>query len=136
VQDRPLSLVSEINVTPLVDVVLVLLIIFMVVVPYLSRGIDVPLPFATTAESGDAPVGALVLTVALDGSLQLDATDIAVEDLRGRTARELARRPDTEVLVRGDERLRYGEVEVLLDELRAAGARQVALATRELEEGR
>ena len=115
---------AEINVTPLVDVVLVLLIIFMVVTPFL-RPIDVTLPQAEHAEArGESPV---VVTLRSDGAIFLHGESIALSDLGRRiTARE--------VLVRADGELGFGSVRRVMEELAVAGVAGVDLATVRPEE--
>jgi len=125
----PSGVRSEINVTPLVDVVLVLLIIFMVVTPLLHRGVPLDLP-ATRHHARRPDTGAqLVVSVRADG-VYLDSTPIPDDRMADTFLRELAgrRRP---VHVRGDRSLRYGQVRVVLDLLHEAGADTLNLASQE-----
>jgi len=131
---RRAGLVSEINVTPLVDVVLVLLIIFMVVAPYLHRGVEVGLPVAEHGERGEMREGSVVVTLTEDGTVYLDRSPVARGQLVRRLRERLAARPATDVLVRGDARARYGDVQRLLTWLRDTGAPGVSLATTTEEE--
>lgn len=124
---RTASLQSEINVTPLVDVCLVLLIIFMVVVPAMVSGtVPVQLPHTRTAESVAAE-RQLPITVKEDGTVYVDAHVLRGDQLAaelGRLHREGPLRP---VAVRGDKRVPYGSVVTVLDACRSAGFENVGL---------
>jgi biopolymer transport protein ExbD len=115
---------AEINVTPLVDVVLVLLIIFMVVTPMLQPGKEVALPRAASADPAGGADDPLVLTVTADGAVWLGdrpCDEARLDDaVRGDPARP--------VLLRGDARLTVGAVRRVTAALRAAGARAVRVA--------
>lgn len=123
---RTTALQSEINVTPLVDVCLVLLIIFMVVTPMLVTGMPVHLPDAT--HGGAITNQPLPVTLNADRTLYIGATVVRLEDLAGalQRARAEANRP---VIVRAEKTLPYGDVVQVLDACRTAGFDQVALGT-------
>jgi biopolymer transport protein ExbD/biopolymer transport protein TolR len=118
--------VSEINVTPLVDVVLVLLIVFMVVAPFLARGLAVTLPIADSAERTNTH--AVVVTVDSGGAAHLGADPIALPEAVDRVRFALARAHTTEVIVRGDAHARYGDVMNVFEVLHSAGLSEVSLA--------
>ena len=125
---RASALHADINVTPLVDVCLVLLIIFMVVTPMLT-GVPVKLPVARTGvDVGDAN-RQLPITVKEDGSLYFDATVIRPEQLADELQQRHAAHPDRPVVVRGDQHVRYGDVVAVLDACRKAGFADVGLVT-------
>jgi biopolymer transport protein ExbD len=120
------SLESNINVTPLVDVCLVLLIIFMVVLPAVVNGIPVKLPV------GSGPAAApeqLTITVTDDGTVYLGALVVRKEQVASELQRLHAQAPNRPVGVRGDKRVEYGEVASVLDSCRAAGFDDVRLIT-------
>jgi biopolymer transport protein TolR len=122
------SLTSEINVTPLVDVCLVLLIIFMVVTPMIVTGLPVDLPGAKT---GDALARQpLQITLTADGSVWLGDSVMRVEELGSALQRENTDRP---VVLQADKSLLYGKVVEALDGCRAAGFRDVGLAAQPRE---
>ena len=126
---RASALHADINVTPLVDVCLVLLIIFMVVTPMLVPGVPVKLPIAHTGgEVGDAN-RQLPITVKENGTLYFDATVIRPEELADELQKRHAAHPDRPVVVRGDQRVKYGEVVAVLDACRKAGFNDVGLLT-------
>jgi biopolymer transport protein TolR len=120
---------ADINVTPLVDICLVLLIIFMVVTPMMTSGVPVKLPVAHTG----SPVGdanrQLPIAVKEDGTLYFDATVIRPEQLADELAQRHAAHPDRPVVVRGDQHVRYGDVVAVLDACRKAGFADVGLVT-------
>ncbi len=123
---------SEINVTPLVDVVLVLLIIFMVVTPLLHRGVHVLLP-ATEYHNKKQDTGEqIMLSVRRDGTY-LDADRVDSDALTSVLQREL-RRGNRPVNVRADRSLRYGEVRKVLEQVHAAGAGTVNMETTDRKE--
>jgi biopolymer transport protein ExbD len=122
------SLESNINVTPLVDVCLVLLIIFMLVLPAVVNGVPVKLPSASTAEPGTPP-RQLAITVKDDGTVYVGAEVLRREQVAAELQRIHAQSPDRPVTVRADKTLKYGEVVQVLDWCRGAGFTDVRLAT-------
>jgi biopolymer transport protein ExbD len=118
--------IAEINVTPLVDVMLVLLIVFMVAAPMMVVGVPVELP-RTAAPRAAAPRPPLVLTVAQDGRLFLRQEEIAEPDLVAWLRAELAEAPERPVYVRGDRAAPYGLVLRAMGRLSQAGIARVAL---------
>lgn len=117
---------SEINVTPLVDVMLVLLIIFMVTTPMLQRGTDVQLPQAQQSEVKEED--RITLTLTRDGRLYLDTQEIPRAALRVRLI-ALARSRERVVHFRGDAQVPYGLVIEVMDALKAAGIETVGMIT-------
>ena len=120
---RPMA---EINVTPMVDVMLVLLVIFMVTAPLLTVGIPVNLP-QTKAEPLSNPDEPLVVTVNAKGEIYLQETAIADEALVPRLQAITASKPDTKIFVRGDKAIDYGRVMQVMGMIKSAGFTQVAL---------
>jgi biopolymer transport protein TolR len=120
---RPMS---EINVTPMVDVMLVLLIVFMVTAPLLTVGIPVNLP-KTQAEALHNPDEPLVVTVDRAGAVFLQETPVDIEALAPRLMAITENNIDTRIFVRGDRDIAYGRIMEVMGRLTAAGFRQVAL---------
>ena len=118
---------NDINVTPLVDVVLVLLIIFMVVTPLLQRGKDVNLPKARTTDEAKK-ADSLVISIPADGSIWVETTRVEKSILRSKIAESLARDPSRKVLIKGDDGLQVKDVRLVMADARAAGAKGVSLA--------
>jgi len=123
---------SEINVTPLVDVVLVLLIIFMVVTPLLHRGVQVVLPTTEHHNKRQDTGEQIMLSVRRDGTY-IDADRIESGALPSVLQREL-RKGNRPVNVRADRSLRYGDVRAVLDQVHAAGATTVNMETTDRKE--
>ncbi len=119
---------AEINVTPLVDVMLVLLIIFMVTAPMMTRGLDVKLP-ATTAKALPQKKENVVITINAESKVFLDRTEVAPEFLKRKLARLVEDGSAGQVLLRADESVRYGEVAVVMTAIREAGVRNLGLVT-------
>jgi len=123
----------DINVTPLVDVMLVLLIVFMITAPMLSAGLKVDLPQAKTAQPLD-PKQPVVITVTKDGAVTIGGDAIAREDIAA-AVRKLLGGEDRHVHVRGDRDVAYGEVVALMDHLAANGIVKIALLATGKQDG-
>lgn len=119
---------SEINVTPLVDVMLVLLIIFMVTAPMMQQGIDIDLP--ETSSSGvptsDEP---FVLEIRKNKKLYVGDTQLAMEDLRTKLAAIFDKRKNKQIYLQADRTVDYGYVAEAMGEIRAAGIDSIGLVT-------
>ena len=129
------KVMSEINVTPMVDVMLVLLIIFMVSAPLLTVGVPIDLP-QSQATSLDQDKEPLTISVNDKGQVFLQSSEIKVEELVAKLQAVAQARGGTEarVYVRGDKKVDYGTVMRVMGRLSAAGFRRVALVT-EVEQG-
>lgn len=119
--------ITGINVTPLVDIVLVLLIIFMVATPLLTRGMDVALPESRTGDVKEAPAVSLVLT--RDGRLLLDERETRLPDLPARLRAAGGGTVPEIVYFRGDRGVPYGAVVEVMDAVKAAGVRELGMIT-------
>ena len=122
---------AEINVTPLVDVVLVLLIIFMVVTPMIARGVDVKLPVTTHHRKKNDDNRDIVVSIAQDGAVYVGPDLVAQHRLGVAIQEEKRRYPDKAVFLRADERLEYGQARTVMDAIHAAGFEDVQLGTDE-----
>jgi len=120
---------SEINVTPLVDVMLVLLIIFMVAAPLMTVGVPVQLP-KTAAPKVTQPKQPVVVSIDESGQPFLDKEPLAPDAIVPRLKALAARDPDQVVLVRGDRNVSYGRVTEVMGQVSAAGFSKVSLIAR------
>jgi biopolymer transport protein TolR len=120
---RPMS---DINVTPLVDVMLVLLIIFMVTAPLLTVGVPVDLP-KTDARPISGQDEPLVVSVNNSGKVYLQETEIQLSDLVSRLQAITNNKPDTRIFVRGDKNVAYGRIMEVMGTVSSAGFSRVAL---------
>lgn len=119
---------SEINVTPLVDVMLVLLIVFMVTAPLLTAGVPVDLP-KTDAKSLPEDDKPLTISLGQNGAIFIEDTEITAEELVDRLAAIAIERKDARIYVRGDRNLAYGEIMAVVAKVNSAGFSKVALVT-------
>lgn len=120
---------SEINVVPYIDVMLVLLVIFMITTPLLSQGIKVELPEADAKSVDTRQQETLVVTVDSGGKLYLDDKAIGRINLQKKVRAILAQHPQTPVLIRGDRQVAYGTVVKAMVLLQQSGAKSVGLIT-------
>ena len=120
---------SDINVTPLVDVMLVLLIIMMIIAPMLQKGVDLKLPTATNTVDKPETQEQTVVAVTADGRLHLNSKEVAEEDLPARVTEVLETKKERIVLIRADEDAAYGRVMAAMDALRKAQVEDMGLIT-------
>jgi len=122
---------SDINVTPMVDVMLVLLIIFMVVTPMLQKGVSVDMaPVNNPEQMPDADKeDALLVSVTRDGQVYFGSDQITIDSLTTKVKDRLANKPDKRVYVKADMRAHYGAVVQVVDAVRAAGVDDLGLLT-------
>ena len=126
---RKKKLMSEINVVPYIDVMLVLLVIFMITAPLLTQGVKVDLPQAAAKAVKAQDRETLVVTVDRQGRYFLDDRRISSKELSRKVAAILRLRPKTPVLIRGDRNVGYGKVVQAMTLLQKAGAPSVGLIT-------
>ncbi|PTU65866.1 MULTISPECIES: TonB system transport protein ExbD [Chromobacterium] len=129
-QDEGLAELSDINVTPFIDVMLVLLIIFMVVAPLSTVDTRIELP-ASSARQQPRPDKPLYLTMNQDRSLQLGKQPVTLAELAARLDRDSGGRRDTPLFFQADRQARYEDVMAVMDALREAGYLSVGLVARE-----
>jgi len=132
---RRMGTVSDINVTPLVDVMLVLLIIFMVITPMLQKGVSVDLArtqnprLMPDADKEDATE----IAITRDGKIYLGSTRIELDQIKAQVADRISSKLDKTVYVKSDARAKYGDVVKVVDEVRAAGVDSLGLMTERIE---
>ncbi len=128
---------SNINVTPMVDVMLVLLIIFMVVTPMLQKGqsVDMAKTDSPIAMADADKEDALLVAIMRDGTVYFGSEKTPVDQLTNKLKDKLANRTDKRVFVRADARARYGAVVDVVDNVRSAGVDQLGLLTEQRKQG-
>jgi biopolymer transport protein ExbD len=120
---------SDINVTPLVDVMLVLLIIMMIVAPLLQQGVSVKLPVATNTNEKPDTQDQTVLAIDSQKRLYLNAVPVQKDDLRRRVEEVLENKKDKIVIIKADQDVEYSAVMDAMDQLRASGIEDMGLIT-------
>src|SRR6266849_5445137 len=128
--------VADINVTPMVDVMLVMLIIFMVITPMLTKGVSVDMvrtknPIAMQAAD---KTDAIIVAVTRDGKTYLGNTQVPADQMAPKVKDLLTNRIDKEVFLRADSRARYEKVVEVVNNLRASGVDQLGLLTEQIQE--
>lgn len=129
------SLTSDINVTPLVDVCLVLLIIFMVVTPMLQKGVPVNLPVTEDPEKTPDTDKQLQISVKADGTVYLGSLPVLKQQMQSELEKIHERTPDREIAVKGDKLVKYGAVLDALKACREAGFNNVGLIAQPKKSG-
>ena len=125
-RSRAYQPMSEINVTPFVDVMLVLLIVFMVTAPLLTVGVPIDLP-KTKAQPLTQPEEPLVITVDAKGTIFIQDTSVPLDSLIPRLIAITENKPDTRIYLRGDRTVSYGRMMQVMGRVNAAGFTRVAL---------
>ena len=125
---RNRMMMSQINITPFVDVMLVLLVVFMITAPLLTVGVPIDLPKSTAPEitGEDEP---LAVSIDAAGVIFLQDTEIALEELGPRLVAVTERNPDARIFVRGDKAIDYGMVMAVMGALADSGFTNLALIT-------
>ncbi|AHI04639.1 adventurous gliding motility protein V [Bdellovibrio bacteriovorus W] len=127
-KSRSGATLSEINITPLVDVMLVLLIMFMVTTPLMQQGIEVDLP-KTSAAGVDVKEDPFILVINANQKMTIAKTSIQMKDLRTKVSAIFANRKNKQIYIQADRKVDYGFVAEAMAELRAAGIFNIGLIT-------
>jgi biopolymer transport protein TolR len=131
-QGKTATSLSEINVTPLVDVMLVLLIIFMVTAPMLQTGIDVQLPETRAATSED-PRSDIVISISREGILSYGSQPINLSTLGARLKKDV-KSPKDAIYLRADKDVKWSSIVSVMDAIRGAGFSEIKLVTKPFKE--
>lgn len=123
------SIKADINVTPLVDVMLVLLIIVMLVAPLVQQGVSLTLPVAANTSDHPETSDQTTLAITSDKRFWINGSEVSEADLRQRVADALEGKKERVILIKADVEAEYGDVMKAMDELRAAGIEDMALIT-------
>jgi biopolymer transport protein TolR len=128
------TLMSDINVTPFVDVMLVLLIIFMVTAPMMVQGVDVALPEVRHSDSLPSEEDQLIISIDKDGKIRVNEAEVGIDLLQEKLTKIFENRLSRDIFLKADKGVPYGKVVEAMSEIKGAGVEKLGMVTQPVEQ--